>query len=310
MALGWLETLPAPLIDCVEADERSSTGFFVPVNPQEKNPGKKDIDKMQPLQSAIGIPRLRQPRSFPTVIPRRDAGLDESASDVSLLWSDLPEAGQHLPALDRLCGHVIRVGHSSSLVMVWACVHDRQPVFDSGRLLLEPTDRIATSSCRIATTGELARLKAACRADEIELFGQLKVEIDSTKGKPQKEAKAKFEESFGQPYKVALRPPEPTPASLGVWQSYRQVDPAETLPIHVNEYFEQEMIVLAKYDGPMLSVERTLGLTRALRQAAIACTDTSQVPAWLSGHDADKSPTSEPHAAFLALPFAGYPHAD
>jgi len=302
-ALEWLETLPAPHIEYVDADARSPVTCYVPVN-----------DRLSPnkamLQSAPGMPRSRQSRSFPTVIPLRDAAGNEFDPDTSLIWSDLPDAEAHLPALDRLCGHVIRVGHSSSLVMVWTSVPDNEPVNDSDRLLLEPTDRIGTTSCRIATAGELERLQAACRADEIELFARLKIEIDSTKGKPRKEAKAKFKQHFGQPYKAALRAPEPSPATLGIWQSYRRVHPGGTRPIHINSYFERALIVLAKHDGPMLSVERTLGLTRALKQAAIACTGSAPVPAWLSGHDADESPTSEPHAAFLTLPFAGYPHAD
>lgn len=298
-ALEWLESLPAPHIDFVKCEERSPVTYYVPVN-DRPSPNKAM------LQSAPGMPRSRQSRSFPTVIPQRDASLQETDPDVSLTWTTAPGLDDHLPALDRLCSQLIRVGHSSSLVMAWA---ERMESKESGEW--EPTDGVADISCRISTIGELERLQQACRADEIELFGRLKAELDSSKGKANAAAKARFEEHFGQLYKTALRSPEPTPASLGTWQGYRRArDGGDGRAVHINQYFEQDLVILAKHDGPMLSVERTLGLTQALRRTAMSFAGSSQVPTWLSGHDPDNSPTSKPHAAFLALPFAGHPHAD
>jgi|GEM_PF-156372 len=307
-ALEWLECLPAPRIQSVRGDERSPVTFYVPVNDAPK-PNKAM------LQSAPGMPRSRQSRSFPTVIPRRDATTADTQPDVSLVWPVADGLAAHQQAIERLCGNVIRVGHSSSLVMAWAGfaestdLEDHEDT-DAATLEWEPTDTLAEISCRVVSSGELERLRQACRADRIELFAQLKDEIDSTKGKTKKAAKARFEEYFGEAYKTSLRPPEPTPPSLGLWQGYRCTANPDEKPPHVNTYFERDLIILAKHDGPMLSVERTLHLTRALRQAALSCSGESQVPAWLSGHDPDQSPTSEPHAAFLALPFAGYEHAD
>lgn len=307
-ALEWLERLPAPRIRSLCGNERSPVTNYVPVNDAPK-PNKAM------LQSAPGMPRSRQSRTFPTVIPQRDPSAAEIRPDVSLVWPVAEELAEHLPAIERLCGHVIRVGHSSSLVMAWADliestgIEDREDV-NIGIIDWEPTETLAEISCRIASSGELERLRRACRADQIDLFAQLKVKIDSTKGKLQKNAKAQFEEQFGEPYKTSLRAPEPTPPSLGAWQGYRCVAEPGQKAAHRNTYFERELIILAKYDGPMLSVERTLNLTQALRKAALSSSGGSQVPAWLSGHDPDQSPTSEPHAAFLALPFAGHEHAD
>ena len=73
-ALQWLEALPAPHIRCLECDERTPVTVYVPVN-----------DRLQPnkamLQSAPGMPRSRQARSFPTVIPRRKALLNNTDPD-------------------------------------------------------------------------------------------------------------------------------------------------------------------------------------------------------------------------------------
>jgi CRISPR-associated protein Csb2 len=306
-ALEWLEGLTAPRIISVDKKERSPITCYVPVN-----------DRPSPntamLQSAPGIPRSRQSRTFPTVIPQRKPTLGGTEADVTFVWTaPISETERHFPALNRLCRSVIRLGHSSSLVMVWAEAMSSNTEGDAYKQVYEPTNAMTKTSCRIATQGELMRLKTACRADEIERFGNLKIEIDSTTGKSQKEAKARFEREFGQKYKTSLRAPEPIPASLGVWQGYRCISSdtqSEFQPVHINEYFEQDLIILAKLDGPSLSIERTLGLTQALRSAAISCSGPSTVPAWLSGHDTNHRPTEEAHAAFLTLPFAGYPHAD
>jgi len=300
-ALKWLAALPAPRIRSVESEERSPVTYFVPVNDSPK-PNKAM------LQSAPGMPRSRQPRTFPTVIPHREDGKKTSDPDVSFEWSGAGGFTGHLPALDRLCRNVIRVGHSSSLVMAWT----EAAKSSDDRGCWEPTDARSELTCRIAAEGEFERLKDACRADRIDLFAQLKSEIDSSKGKAKTAAKAQFEEAFAEPYKTNLRAPEPTPASLGVWQGYRLAgrSRSDADSVHLNTYFERELLILAKHDGPTLNVERTLGLTQSLRLAAIQRHADAQIPAWLSGHDADHSPTSEPHAAFLALPFAGFPHAD
>lgn len=299
-ALEWLASLPAPRIYCREATERSPVTIYVPVN-----------DAPQPnkamLQSAPGMSRLRQSRAFPTVIPARPDGLDDSQPDVSFEWPGAFGVGDHLATLEQLCRQVIRVGHSSSFVMAWCEASERAT--DGG--FWEPTSSGSELTCRIAVSGELERLEVACQADRINLFGDLKTEIESCRGKTQTAAKKRFEAAFGVAFKSSLRSPEPTPASLGIWQGYRRSsDVRAERFVHDNAYFERNLLIIAKLEGPMLNVERTLALTSALRAALIARHGDAPIPAWLCGHDADGSPTSSPHAAFLALPFAGYPHAD
>lgn len=300
-ALEWLATLPSPRIVAVDHEERLAVTCYVPVN-----------DALQPnsamLQSAPGMSRSRQSRAFPTVIPQRPLDTREWLPDVSYEWP-LPDGHEtHLAVLDRLCGEVIRVGHSSSLVMAWTEVGATSSSDD----VWEPSDATAGMTCRIAVAGEFERLRNACRADRIDLFAMLKAEIESTKGKVQTAAKERFAEAFGEPFKASLRPPEPTPASLGVWQGYRRSrDVREAArPVWENTYFERDLLILTQQEGPVLNVERTLGLTQALRAAILSSHGSKPMPAWLTGHEEDGSPTSAPHAAFLALPYAGYEHAD
>lgn len=299
-ALEWLASRPAPRLHAVDAEERTSVVCYVPVN-----------DAPQPnkamLQSAPGMPRSRQSRTFPTVIPQRMIGSDQTRADITFEWLDAPSS-EHLPALDRLCRNVIRIGHSSSLVMAWA---EAGSCIESDHYW-EPAAATAQITCRIAAAGELERLQSLCQAERIELFAALKQEIESTKGKDQKAAKERFAEAFGEPYKASIRPPEPTPATLGVWQGYRRAKShvvSERIVVE-NQYFDRDLIILAKDDGPVLNVERTLGLTNALRKALITVHGQTKMPAWLSGHDPTGEPTTSPHAAFLSLPFVGFPHAD
>jgi CRISPR-associated protein Csb2 len=298
--LEWLASLPAPRIYWRAATERSPVTCYVPVN-----------DAPQPnkamLQSAPGMPRSRQSRAFPTVIPDRPDGLDDSHPDVSFEWPEAFDLDDHLSALEQLCRALIRIGHSSSFVMGWC---EASEVSTDGEFW-EPTSSGSELTCRIAVAGELERLEAACQVDRINLFGDLKTEIESSRGAAQAAAKKRFEAAFGLPFKSSLRPPEPTPASLGIWQGYRPSSEVRAEQVvRENAYFERNLLILAKLDGPSLDVERTLALTQALRAALIARHGDAMIPAWLCGHDANGSPTSSPHAAFLALPFAGYAHAD
>lgn len=290
-ALDWLATLGAPSLWQAPVSDRSAYTCYVPVNDNPK-PNKAM------LQSAPGLPRSRQPRTFPTVIPEGDV-------HVRLSWCSDDVSDEYLTAIDRICRNVIRVGHSSSLVMMWA---DNGIPVDTNESWLHPVDGAAESNLRIPTAGELDRLEAACGAVRIERFAQLAQKITESKGKEKTAAKAEFEEAFGEPFKASLRPPEPLPPSIGTWQGYRSAKESTRREIE-NTYFERELLIF-RADGPKLSAERCLGLTRALRDKAMSACPVQPPPEWLSGHAEDGAPSSSPHAAFVPLPFAGSRWAD
>jgi len=289
-ALKWLESLPAPAICASKASERSAVSVYVPMN--DKNKATKSL-----LQTVPGMTRSKQERSFPTSLP------DDPV--VNFVWDDAPGVEEHLDALDRVCGNAIRVGHSSSLVRVWATADTS----DGDPPTWVPTDGRSSLRTRVVGTGEFERLRVACNAEWIEQFGELSRLIESSKGKVKTEAKKVFEEAFGETWKASLRPPEPTPPVLGMWQGYARCDAAEPREIASNCFFESQLIVLGKIEGRSLGLQDTLAVTRLLRSAAIDCAD-DPVPEWLSGHAEDGTSSQSPHVAFIPLPFAGYPHAD
>jgi CRISPR-associated protein Csb2 len=139
--------------------------------------------------------------------------------------------------------------------------------------------------------------------------------IESTKGKQQKEAKQEFETEFGTAYSRSLRPPEPTPATIGQWQSYRAgsaTDTASSIRAHAAPV-DDELLILSKTDDDQRSLDLadTLYLTSTLRRAIMEQCAIQPVPTWISGHDPGVSgPTKEPHIAVLPLAFVGGQYGD
>ncbi len=300
-ALEWFESLPPPEIHASEALPRSTVKYYVPIN-------DKLTVNTSVLQSTPGLARSKQERSYPTAIP-----IDPL---VQFVWHDMSEVEQHFDALSRICAQVIRLGHSSSLVRVWAERNQFEHTSESLlRVQWNPSSRASKVHVRIAGEGELERLRIACNADQIEQFVDLKLEVESLKGKAQKEAKAAFEEIFGVPYKGHLRAPEPTPPTLGLWQGYRRSSESDETDVVVEgEHFDSELLILAKsanHDMRSLGIQDALALTTRLRAAAMSRCPENPTPAWLGGHDpVSGQPTSAPHVAFLALPWVGNPHSD
>jgi len=289
-ALKWLETLAPPSIRASDANERSDVSVYVPVN--DKVTANKSL-----LQSVPGMTRSKQERSYPTTIP------DDPV--VKFVWPNAPDVADHINALDRICSNVIRVGHSSSLVLAWA-VADAD---ETDEFTWHPTEDKSQQRIRVVDDGEFERLRVACNAERIEQFGNLAIRIEESTGKAKRVAKEEFEAAFGETYKTSLRPPEATPPVLGMWQGYvRQSDAAQNA-IAEGEYFDSQLIVLGKTDGRNVGIQDVLALTQRLRDAAMKHAQ-QPLPGWLSGHEPDGSPIDGPHIAFLALPFAGYPYAD
>lgn len=291
-ALEWLESLQPPKIFASDAAKRSSVSVYVPVN--DKVTATKSL-----LQSAPGLGRSKQERSFPTSIP--------DDAEVAYRWNEAMGAEPHLEALQRVCAKVIRVGHSSSLVRTWATLDG--PLLQNQQWI--PTQGPSRIRVRVTGEGELDRLRVACNAERIEQFAELVETIETTKGADQKDAKVAFESLFGQPYKATMRPPEPTPPVLGLWQGYSLATDDESDDLIVEGvHFDSELMVLCKLEGRNLQTQDTLAVTKRLRDAAMSRCEIQPPPAWLSGHEGDGSLTVDPHAAFIALPYVGGPYAD
>lgn len=304
-ALQWFESLKEPqIIDAPEKCIRSEVKFYVATN--DKLTASKSI-----LQATPGLMRSKQERMYPTTIPYE--------SCCFYRWKVDEHAEQYLAPLNAIAHEVIRVGHSSSLVHASFSLSEAADSVSTKLPRMErwrPGERRGSCKVRVVGEGEFSRLKAACRMDMIDQFAELKQVIDSTKGKDQKASKQKFEEIFGVPYKSGIRPPEPTPATISLWQGYEKMGDvsAEDSPIITGTMFDSELLVLMvdrNTDQPNYTLSDTLALTRRLRDAVMASCPQTPPPAWISGHDEKTGePTKSPHIAFLPLSFVGHEYAD
>lgn len=287
-ALRWLECQPPPALFVGEEDRRSVMDVYVPPNDIAAN--KRTV-----------IPAFRsnrQPRTFPR------AHLQDPT--VYLIWPNGEPDDAHLPALQRLCEKMIRVGHSSSFVRMWVSDTNTLPPPS-----LEPAQagetRAIAHRLRVVGPGCLDYLKDQFNGEACERFFELTGAIQSAKGRTQADLKATFEKEFGAPWKRnAAAPPSLRPV-LTLTQEYVKTDTASMPPAETG-WFDENLLVLSKIEGPILGLESTWQLITALRGAIEKqCEPT---PEWVSGHQPAGQPSAKPHLALLPLGYVGAEHAD
>jgi len=230
--------------------------------------------------------RLRQARTFPRVWLHEDT--------VYLIWHEVTPNAECCAALDRLCGKVIRIGHSSSLVQMWVENNPPQP-----NML---PDEAGAIRLRVVGNGTLDYLKAQFNADAIEAHADLKDRIAVAKGKSKGVLKKELEDRFG-----AGEPTTPRP-TIGLWQAYRKLDGSVDVAQPASGLFDRNVMILALQDSPVVGVETTWRLLTALRDAILSQCDPT--PEWVSGHQPGGLPSQDAHLALLPMAFVGHPHAD
>jgi CRISPR-associated protein Csb2 len=293
-ALEWIEQAGEPTVCAGEALPRDVVQYYVPVNDMDvpRNPAKLKSDKVRPAM--VIIPQFRtnkQPRTFPCVrVPHDDHG--EPAA-VYLIW---PHAtpDQHIrAALERLCGEVIRIGHSSSLVQMW--VEDNPP---SPTLL---PDDLGAERLRIISGGTLKTLVSSYNRDAIDEWAELQEQIANAKGKSKAALKQNLTERFGDREPRSLRP------VISRWVGYRRMSEESRAEV-ARGAFDANLLVLNIEEGPVIGLESTWQLLTAMHKTILKHCDPA--PEWLSGHQPDGSPSQEPHLALMPLAFVGRDYAD
>jgi len=218
-ALCWLEKQRPPEILASERTEGSVPIVYVPVN-TERSGGSS-------ISPDIPIPRGRQGRTFPSVLPRSPV--------VYFLWRDAQPSDGCLKALSRLSGRVSYLGHSSSLVALrFGATEaegvglDRYAPMADGDLML-----------RLPREGLLVELEELYRSR-----GEEKVEL------PYEPV------SYGRKgvdHMVARQPPRPGPfGSIIVFRSASNPAPSITAVFNVASAFRGALIQKNSGDGPML----------------------------------------------------------
>jgi CRISPR-associated protein Csb2 len=291
-ALEWLATLPQPDLVIPNHSARDVLSVYVPVNDQSSG-------------DAI-VKRSRQPRTFPRVHVGGDP--------VRLIYSVDPEHyPQHLAALEAICRHVTRIGHSSSLVWVrlernGSHLPTHQP--DESALGV----RYRTPFGSILKTlddlyGEVPRaeyVKLKARIDAMER------ERKSIKGKGAKDRKLTLSAELDELKKrSSVEPRPPIRPSISHTTSYRPV----STPVQATlaSTFDPNFIVLRPDDDATqtFGLESTARVVEALRGTILASFGDKPIPAWLSGHEpnGERLQTGS-HLAIAPLAFVGTQYAD
>lgn len=291
-ALRWLERQDAPKIQAGDHDVRKVVEVYVP--PNDMGATKKTV-----------VPAFRtnrQPRTFPKVRPHENT--------VYLQWQNTSLAPETRSALERLCAKVIRVGHSSSLVRMWVESSEEATSFN-----WIPEENASTRTTghvqrmRVTSEGCLNYLSEQYNGEAVDKFYDFTVRIQSTKGKQQKQIKAEFEEAFGVSWKASLSAPTSRRPVLSMTRAYRRTETTTEDSAPTSEsFFDDQLLVLDKREGPVLGLESTWQLLTALRGAIEK--SAAPTPEWISGHQADGKPSEKPHLALLPLGFVGHDHAD
>jgi CRISPR-associated protein Csb2 len=302
-ALEWLEGQSAPQMNWPEASPRDVVKVYVPVNDAgvPQNPARVKESEMRAALGVMPDQRSRQERTFPTLhIDGEGPG-----RHVYLRWPNAEPSTKILAALTKLALKVTRIGHSSSLVLVWVSQAEALTA-----RAYEPNAKATKThrgvQLRVPAPGFLAELDQIFNADEIDAFFDLSDAIATGKGKAKEQAKAAYEEHFGTVWNRSAGAPVRLRPSLGRTAHYSRMDePADRV---VTSSFDSELLVLTKQEGPVLGLESTAALTAALRGYLLQGGESK--PEWFTGHSAPGLPSTGGHMALLPLAFVGAEHAD
>ncbi len=294
-ALLWLESLPPPAISAAPGMPRPSVTHYVPVNDKPGDPSKppKTI-----LQSVPQLARDRQPRCF--------ARTWIETENAYLIWPDIAPHESALRALESLCAKVTRIGHSMSLVQMWAARSN-----EVGPVNWVPDEERAEIYLRVAGSGTLQDLERRYNADTVEEYTSLLVAAESQDRRAQRRANQQLKERFPHGAPPRLRP------QITRYQGYaRPLPAAQEVPDMAESVFSPHLIIyrLERRGGPFaaLGLPTTLAVTNRWREALVSQANDMPdgVREIVSGHDRAGKPLQRPHLALIPLAFVANAHAD
>lgn len=302
-ALEWLQGQGAPQMSWPEASPRDVVKVYVPVNDAGVSPSPGRV-KESDMRAALGVMpdrRSRQERTFPAL----HIDGDGPERYVHLRWPGAEPTRDILAALTRLARKVTRIGHSSSLALVWVSQAEGAPL-PTYEPDAKPTRTRRGIPLRIPAPGFLAEIDQCFNAGEIDAFFELSEAIVRRTGAAKNQAKAAFEKRFSTAWSRSSNAPVRLRPSTGRTAFYSRVDEAQ--PLIAASTFDSELLVLTQQEGPVLGLESTVALATALRGYLLQFAEGK--PEWFTGHSAPGLPSTGGHMAILPLAFVGAEHAD
>jgi len=323
-ALRWLERLGDPQLHLPPLEnvfERSLVEAAVPPNYDRAAQIQLWWKRKRKLHFAARrldgcIGRKPTMRTFPRVYVGKNPCF--------MHWPEAKGADEHRKVLDRLCGKVTRIGHSSSLVRMW--VADNNEYENANCIRWESNDLLASEYVRVVSAGLLDMLTQnfgqGPRRRHAELSEQIKTldeQKKTVKGKGSKQLKdeiidlrianatchgqvaaenraesgivgyfhnTKSNKRQIQSLETKLKDLVPLPPVRPSIGLWSGYHRVESSEVSAVQVtqFDTDMLILAQVAGPRLPVTSALTVTRALRCAVMSQSGTQPVPAWVSGH--------------------------
>lgn len=301
LSLEWLEGQGSPQMCWPEASPREVVKVFVPVNDASvpQNPARVRASELRASLGVMPNQRSRQERTFPALHINGDG----ESRHVYLTWPKAEPSMEILAGLSELARKVTRIGHSSSLAMVWVAEAENVPL-----PAFEPNTAKSRRGfqLRIPAPGFLAELDQSYNANDIEAYFDLSQTILTTTGAAKEQAKAAFEARFSTSFGRSSSPPVRLRPSPGRTAHYSRAEEPASPP--VASMFDAELFVLSKLEGPVLGLESTAALTAALRGYLLQGSEGK--PEWFTGHRTPGVRSTNGHLAIIPLSFVGSEHAD
>ena len=304
-ALEWLERSDPPAL-CAPAvvSKRAAFTSYVPVNdngkPVERDPKTKKW-KAHPVMGSCLLGRNRQPRSFPAVVPESPV--------LFLRWADTDIPANIRPALERVCGLVTYLGHSSSPVRVWVADDAPEPN-------LLPDDKRPATSLRVFGPGRLKYLEGRFNRAAIDEHATLVAErqrvAEEHAAAPTGPAKRALKKSLADldaqlKERYPAGPPQTLRPQPALWQGYspRRTDKQA---VELPHPFDQGLFILRRVGGRKFGLESCGIVADAVRKTLMS-RHGGIAPEWLSGHQPDGRPSVLPRPAILPLGFVDHKQA-
>jgi CRISPR-associated protein Csb2 len=301
--LLWLEHQPAPSLEVSDATFRAVLDVYVPVN---------DVSPIGDLEAPVrermaALETLRSRGGTASELKKAEKGLAAARKhlqeQVAALGSPASEpSGKALEKAEALLPE-----RRTRQVRTFPVAAPSNPVFSFGwpeappSHLLEPLNQLCARVTRLGHSSSLVWCRTTSRVFKPTWIprddGRL---VLRTVGPGQLERLDRaFEQHRGLTGRVLPARPQ------------RYDHPTLLRPRALQSSFaSDDWILFERVGGARPLGSKGTDLARALRAALLEQHGQAGMPAALSGHASDGTPTSSPHIAFVALPWVGDEHAD
>ena len=308
--LTWLSALGAPAITHSEGHHRATVVHYVPVNDPQvvrdlsglyRGISEATADHAMALAAAGGdladktvaraAKKLDQQRSKAVVDTAKATRPGAARSGLEVLPDQRGKQGRFYPCV---------VPESPRFAFVWP---DAEPSNEQREILdgiLARVARLGHSSSFVACRLVADAAPATLVPDPAGVDAVLRVPTAGL-----------LDRLVAAHAKHLGREPRALPARMA---RYSAVRPSSSASAPVSPHLAGSWIVLARKEGPILAVQRSLVLTRAVRSSLLHHAE-EPIPELISGHATGPAgqrtgPTPRPHLAVVPLSFVGGGHGD